>query len=48
MNEIIDLIATDASAADISDKIKDALYSKATEKIESQHLCTYFEVHISL
>ncbi|MAI02935.1 MAG: hypothetical protein CMQ75_00185 [Gammaproteobacteria bacterium] len=36
MNEIIDLIATDASAADISDKIKDALYSKATEKIESQ------------
>ena len=36
MNEIIDLIATDSSAADISDKIKDALYSKATEKIESQ------------
>tara|TARA_B100001287_G_C22549292_1_gene466028 strand:+ start:336 stop:545 length:210 start_codon:yes stop_codon:yes gene_type:complete len=36
MNEIIDLIATDSSAADISDKIKDTLYAKAAEKIESQ------------
>ena len=36
MNEIIDLIATDSSAADISHKIKDTLYAKASEKIESQ------------
>jgi hypothetical protein len=35
MENIIDLVATDASANDISDKIKDILYSKASEKIEA-------------
>jgi len=34
MEELIDLIATDASASEISDKIKDVLFSKAAEKIE--------------
>lgn len=35
MDNIIDLVATDSSASDISDKIKDALYAKATSKIEA-------------
>lgn len=35
MEEIIDLIATDAAAADISDAIKNTLYSKAAEKVDS-------------
>lgn len=35
MEEIIDLIATDASASDISDKIKDVLFAKSAEKIET-------------
>ena len=34
MDNIIDLIATDSSASDISDSIKDALFSKSAEKIE--------------
>jgi len=34
MEDVIDLIATDASASDISDKIKSILYSKAAERIE--------------
>ena len=34
MEEIVDLIATDASAADISDRIKDMLYAKSAERIE--------------
>ena len=34
MEELIDLIGADASASDISDKIKDVLYGKATERIE--------------
>ena len=29
MEELVDLIATDASASDVSDKIKDALMAKA-------------------
>ena len=36
MDEIIDLIATDASASDITTKIKDVLYAKSENKIESQ------------
>ena len=36
MDEIIDLIATDSSSSDVSDKIKDLLYTKAADKIESQ------------
>jgi len=34
MEELIDLIATDAPASDIRDKIHDVLYSKAAERIE--------------
>ena len=36
MDEIIDLIATDASASDITTKIKDVLFAKSANKIESQ------------
>tara|TARA_A100000171_G_scaffold45272_1_gene48827 strand:+ start:201 stop:419 length:219 start_codon:yes stop_codon:yes gene_type:complete len=36
MDELLDLIATDQSAAQVTDKIKDALYSKAAERIQSQ------------
>ena len=35
MDNIIDLIATDASAADISDKIKELIYAKAGERVEA-------------
>tara|TARA_B100000287_G_C20183195_1_gene603014 strand:+ start:228 stop:413 length:186 start_codon:yes stop_codon:yes gene_type:complete len=34
MEDIVDLIATDSSASDISDKIKDMLYAKSAERIE--------------
>jgi hypothetical protein len=34
MEDLIDLIATDAAASDIRDKIHDVLYSKASERIE--------------
>lgn len=34
MEELIDLIATDAPASEIRDKIHDVLYSKASERIE--------------
>ena len=36
MDELLDLIASDKSPADVSDTIKDALYSKAAERIQSQ------------
>ena len=36
MDELLDMIATDKSASDISDSIKDTLYSKAAERIQSQ------------
>ena len=36
MDVLLDMIATYKSAADISDSIKDTLYAKAAEKIESQ------------
>ena len=36
MDELLDMIATDKSAAEISDSIKDTLYSKAAERIQSQ------------
>ncbi len=36
MDEIIDLIATDSSASDITTKIKDVLFAKSANKIESQ------------
>ena len=34
MDDIVDLIATDASASDISNRIKDMLYAKSAERIE--------------
>lgn len=34
MEDVIDLIATDASAADVSDKMKEILYAKAAERID--------------
>ena len=34
MEEVIDLIATDSSATEISDKIKSLLYAKAAERVE--------------
>ena len=36
MDELLDMIAMDKSAADISDSIKDTLYAKAAERIQSQ------------
>ena len=35
MDNIIDLIAQDSKASDISDQIKDVLFTKASEKIEA-------------
>ena len=35
MEDIVDLIATDSSASDISDKIKEILFTKATDRIDS-------------
>jgi len=35
MDNIIDLIATDASPSEISDQIKSALFAKAAEKIDA-------------
>ena len=34
MDDIIDLIATDASANDVSDRIKDMLYAKSAGRID--------------
>ena len=44
MDELLDMIATDASATDISDSIKDTLYAKAAERItisETRSCCSY-------
>ena len=35
MEELVDLIATDASASDVSYKIKDALMTKAAARIDA-------------
>jgi len=35
MEEVIDLIATDSSASEISDKIKSILFAKSAERIET-------------
>lgn len=35
MEELIDLIATDGSSSDISDKIKEILYAKTADRISS-------------
>ena len=34
MEDVVDLIATDTSASDISDKMKEILYAKAAERID--------------
>ncbi len=34
MEELIDLIATDSAPSEISNKIKDLLFAKASERIE--------------
>lgn len=34
MEELVDLIATDSSSSDISDKIKELLYAKSLERVE--------------
>ena len=34
MDNVVDLIATDSSAADTTENIKDMLYTKASDKIE--------------
>ena len=34
MEELVNMIATDASAADVSDQIKDLLYAKSAKKID--------------
>ena len=34
MEELVNMIATDASAADISDQIKDILYAKSAVRID--------------
>jgi hypothetical protein len=34
MNDLLDMIASDDAPSNISDKIKEILYAKATEKIE--------------
>jgi hypothetical protein len=35
MEELIDLIATDSSALEVTDKIKDLLFAKAAERVDS-------------
>lgn len=35
MDELMDMIVTDESPSQISDKIKDLLFSKASERIDS-------------
>lgn len=35
MEDLVDLIATNSSAAEISGQIKDILYTKAAERIDS-------------
>ena len=35
MDELLDMVVNDASPAEVSDKIKDILYTKSSEKIEA-------------
>ena len=37
MEDLIDFIATDQSAAKISDRIKEILYTKTAERIDAIH-----------
>ena len=36
MEDIIDLIASDSAASEVTDKLKDILFTKSAERIESQ------------
>ena len=36
MEDIIDLIATDSAASEVTTKLKDILFAKSAEKIEGQ------------
>ena len=42
MEELVDLIATDASASDVSDSIKNALMAKAAARIDA------FKPHVAI
>jgi len=35
MEDLVDLIATDASASDVSDKIKERLYARSAEYVDA-------------
>ncbi len=35
MEDLVDLIATDAASSDVSDKIKDILFTKSSERIDT-------------
>ena len=35
MNDLMDMMVADASASDISDKIKEILYTKSAEKVDA-------------
>ena len=50
MEELVDLIATDASPSDVSDKIKDALMAKAAARIDAfkpQVASSVFDAEVS-
>ena len=36
MEDIIDLIAADSAASEVTDKLKDILFTKSAERIEAQ------------
>ena len=40
MDDILDLIATDQKASDVTDKIKDILYTKAAERVDASKSAT--------
>ena len=35
MEDLVDLIATDASSSEVADRLKDILYAKSAERIEA-------------
>ena len=37
MDELLDMVVNDASASDITDKIKDILYTKSSERIDGMN-----------
>ena len=40
MDDLLDLIATDQKASDVTDKIKDILYTKAAERVDASTVAT--------